>query len=136
MGGGPPLPPAVRERRDELQAVLLKRQAAGMEVSPTMLDRGDWERRQELLAGGPDIAPPSSFEELPAAAHCHWADALLLDHAQLSVQAQPGTVDHAAAMAAALAAHEAAPAGAVLLRGKAGSDFAVNAATADLLASM
>lgn len=125
----------MRERREELQAALLKRQAAGMEVSPAMLAPADWERRQELLAGGPDIAPPSSFEELPAAAHAYWADTLLLDHAQLCVPAQSGAVDHAAAMAAALAAHEAAPPGTVLLRGRAGADFAVDAAMADLLAS-
>lgn len=104
-----------------------------MEVSPSMLSPADWQRREELLHSGPDVAPPSSFEELPAAQHVYWAQPLLLDHAQLAVPA-PG-VDRAAAMAAALAVHERPPSGSVLLRSKLG-DFAVDADMADLIANV
>ena len=122
-------------RREERRAALLKRQVAGMEVSPTMLRPEDAARRDGLLRGGPDVAPPSSYEELPAAQHCLWADTLLLsDSQQLRAPSTmaPG-VDHAGLMAAALAVYEAPPEGAVLLQGRLGS-FAVDADTAALIA--
>lgn len=46
---------------------MFKRQVAAMEVSPTMLGRPAMELRESILRGGPDVAPASSYEELPAA---------------------------------------------------------------------
>lgn len=101
-----------------------------------MLSREDVQRRDDILHSGPDVAPASSYEELPPSQHCYWADMLLQDHAQLQAPstAAPG-VDHAGLMAAALALHERAPPGTVLLSGKLG-DFAVDADTAALLESI
>ncbi|PRW59374.1 hypothetical protein C2E21_2229 [Chlorella sorokiniana] len=148
--GGPGLPPGMgpppgskaeaaarrEERHREQRAALLKRQVVAMEVSPAMLSREDAERRDDILHSGPDVAPASSYEELPPSQHCYWADVLLQDHAQLQAPstAAPG-VDHAGLMAAALELHQRAPPGKVLLSGKLG-DFAVDADTAALLASI
>lgn len=75
-GGPPPGPPPpgskaearLRQeaRREERRAALFKRQVAAMEVSPTMLGRPATELRENILRGGPDVAPASSYEELPA----------------------------------------------------------------------
>ncbi|KAL4425773.1 hypothetical protein ABPG75_009789 [Micractinium tetrahymenae] len=146
-GGPPPGPPPLgskaearlrqEARREERRAALFKRQVAAMEVSPTMLGRPAMELRDSILRGGPDVAPSSSYEELPAAQHCYWADTLLLDQARLQDPsvAAPG-VDHAAAMAAAMQLHEQPPnEGSVLLKAALG-DFAVSKSMADLLASI
>ena len=112
---------------------LYKRQVAAMEVGPGSLPRPDAERRDAMLRTGPDIAPPSSYEEMPASRHVYWAEALLPDAARLqapSVSA-PG-VDHAGEMAAAMQLHAAVPQGSVLMGSK-GADFAVDAALADLI---
>lgn len=101
-----------------------------------MLSREDAQRRDDILHSGPDVAPASSYEELPPSQHCYWADVLLQDHAQLQTPstAAPG-VDHAGMMAAALELHEQAPAGTVLLGGKLG-DLAVDTDMAALLTSI
>lgn len=133
LGGDKPRARRLRDaKREELRAALHKRQVAAMEVPPELR-----EVRDGILAGGPDVAPLSSYEELPASKHCYWADPLLLDHAQLQGRggaAPPGS--HAADMAAALVLHERAPRdGSVLVSGKLG-DFAVDAEMAALLASL
>ena len=101
-----------------------------------MLTREDAQRRDDILHSGPDVAPASSYEELPPSQHCYWADVLLQDHAQLQAPstAAPG-VDHAGLMAAALQLHEQAPRGTVLLSGKLG-DFAVDEDMAAMLANI
>lgn len=101
-----------------------------------MLSREDAERRDAILHSGPDVAPASSYEELPPSQHCYWASVCLQDHAQLQAPstAAPG-VDHAGLMAAALELHERAPPGTVLLGGKLG-EFSVDAETAALIASV
>jgi hypothetical protein len=124
------------ERREEQRAALLKRQVTAMEVSPTMLARSDLGVRDAILRGGPDVAPPSSYEELPAAQHCYWADALLAGQAQLQAPSLTAAgVDHAAAIAAAMQLHEQPPgATKAVINGKLG-DFLVDAELAGLIAS-
>ncbi|KAL4445828.1 hypothetical protein ABPG77_009027 [Micractinium sp. CCAP 211/92] len=146
-GGPPPGPPPpgskaearLRQeaRREERRAALFKRQVAGMEVSPTMLGRPATELRESILRGGPDVAPASSYEELPASQHCYWADTLLLDQAQLQAPsvAAPG-VDHAGEMAAAMRLHEQSPDDNSVLVNATLGDFAVSKSMADLIASI
>lgn len=94
-------------RREERKAALYKRQVASVEVSPSMLLRASVELRENVLRAPPDVAPPSSYEELPAAQHCFWADSLLPDTARLQAPSTAAqSVDHAAAMAAAMHLYE------------------------------
>lgn len=139
---GQPLPGSKAEarmrqeaRREERRAALFKRQVAAMEVSPTMLGRPAMELRESILRGGPDVAPASSYEELPAAQHCYWADTLLLDQARLQASSvtAPG-VDHAAAMAAAMQLHERPPNDDSVLMDAMLGNFAVSKSMADLIA--
>lgn len=102
-----------------------------------MLGRPATDLRESILRGGPDVAPASSYEELPATQHCYWADMLLLGQARLQAPsvAAPG-VDHAAAMTAAMQLHEQAPSeDSVLLNATLGN-FAVSKSMADLIADV
>ena len=105
------------ERREERRAAMLKRQVASLHLSPSMAGREAWEARQRILAAPPDVAPTSSYEELPASRHCYWADPLLLPHVQL--QAPPRvsalTTGAGAATAGAPTAQAAAAAGAAAM---------------------
>ncbi len=111
------------ERRERQRAALLKRQVAAMEVSGTMLLRDDRELWDNILRGGPDVAPASSYEEVPASQHSYWADLLLLDTMTLQAPSvtAPG-VNHAQAMATAIQLHSQPPGGGrVLVSGRLGS---------------